>query len=200
MKKAAVLAAAIGVLGAAAPAAAQFRQVTKAPSTWASAWVGGYLSPGRVYDASGNWDFGSTFAGGVGLHRQVGRGLVLGVETSFAPASYERTDASTGELIEDGDARLVTGMLTGRLQTGGGGDFGMYLTGGAGAFVYGLSGLDGWDPDLALSTGAGLEYRPSANRALFVEWGRYWTFHQKEGVRDNTTKHSQLRAGVRFGF
>lgn len=200
MKKAAVLVAAFAVLGAATPAAAQFRQVTKAPNTWATAWVGGYLSPGRVHDASGNWDFGSAFAGGVGLHRQVGPGLALGVETSFAPAAYERTDAATGELIEDGDARLVTGMLTGRLRTSGGGNFGMYLTGGAGAFLYGLSGLDGWDPDLALSTGAGLEYRPSINRSLFIEWGRYWTFHQKEGVRDNTTKHSQIRAGMRFGL
>ncbi len=200
MKKAAVLVSSLAVLGLTTPAAAQFRTVQKPPQTWATAWVGGYLSPGRVADAeSGNWDFGSTFAGGLGLHRQVGRGLVLGLETSYAPASYERSDAE-GTLLGEGDARLVTGMLTGRLQTGGGGNFGMYVTGGAGAFVYGMPELDRWDPDLGLSTGAGLEYRPSVNRALFVEWGRYWTFHQKEGVRDNTTKHSQLRAGARFGF
>ncbi|HEX6939953.1 MAG TPA: outer membrane beta-barrel protein [Longimicrobiales bacterium] len=200
MKTAAVLVAGLAVLGLADPAAAQFRTVPKAPDTWATAWVGGYLSPGRVSDASGNWDFGSTFAGGLGVHRQIGRSLVLGVETSFAPAAYERRDADDGSLLGEGNARLVTGMLTGRLQTGGGSNFGMYLTGGAGAFVYGIPELDRWDPDLALTTGAGLEYRPSANRALFVEWGRYWTFHQKEGVRDNTAKHSQLRAGVRIGF
>ncbi|HEX7119176.1 MAG TPA: outer membrane beta-barrel protein [Longimicrobiales bacterium] len=197
--KAAAVVAGLAVLGLASPAAAQFGTVTEAPRTWATGWVGGYLSPGRVSDASGNWDFGSTFAGGLGLHRQVGRSLVLGIEGSFAPAAYERTDKD-GALLGEGDARLVTGMVTGRLQTGGGGNFGMYLTGGAGAFVYGMSELDRWDPDLALKTGAGLEYRPSVDKALFVEWGRYWTFHQKEGVRDNTTKHSQLRAGVRIGF
>jgi opacity protein-like surface antigen len=199
--RAAVVVSALAVLALSSPAAAQFRTVQKPPKTWVTGWVGGYLSPGAVADAeSGLWEFGSTFAGGLGLHRQVGSGLAIGVETSFAPAAYEITDFETGDLIGEGNARLMTGMLSGRLQTGGGGNFGMYLTGGVGALVYDMPELDRWDPDLALRTGAGLEYRPSHNRALFVEWGRFWTFHQKEGVRDNTAKHSQLRAGVRFGF
>lgn len=199
--KAAVLVSAFAVLALSTPAAAQFRTVQKAPNTWVTGWVGGYMSPGSVVDAeSGKWDFGSSFAGGLGLHRQVGRSLVLGVEGSFAPAAYERLDLDTNEVLGSGNARLVTGMLTGRLQTGGGGGLGMYVTGGIGAVVYGIPDLDRWDPDLALRTGAGMEYRPSHNRALFLEWGQLWTYHQKEGVRDNTAKHSQLRAGVRFGF
>lgn len=189
----------LAILAAAAPAAAQFGTVEPPPRTWATAWVGGYLSPGTVADASGRWNFGSSFAGGLGLHRQVGQGLALGIEGSFAPAAYERSDAG-GTLLGEGDASLITGMLTGRLQTGGGGAFGLYLTGGVGAFIYRLPELDRWDPDFALKTGAGLEYHPASDKALFLEWGRYWTFHQKEGVSDNTAKHSELRAGVRFGM
>jgi opacity protein-like surface antigen len=199
--KSAVLVSTLALLALASPAAAQFRTVKAPPKTWVTGWVGGYLSPDRVADGAsgGNWEFGSTFAGGLGVHRQVGSSLALGLEGSFAPASYEITDAN-GALIGEGDASLVTTMLTGRLSYGGGGTLGMYLTGGAGAMFYGMKGLDRWDPDFALHTGAGLEYRPASNKALFVEWGRYWTFHQKEGVRDNSSKHSQIRAGLRFGL
>ena len=49
-------------------------------------------------------------------------------------------------------------------------------------------------------TGAGIEYKPSAKQTLFLEWGRYWTFHQREGVEDNSARTSQLRGGVRIGF
>lgn len=196
----AAIASAIAFLAFATPAAAQFRTVQKPPDTWVTGWIGGYMSPDRVMDgASGRWDFGSTFAGGLGLHRRIGQSLSLGLETSFAPASYELSD-DEGTLLDSGNARLVTAMLSGRLRTGGGGPLGMYVTGGAGAFIYGMSDLDRWDPDLALYTGAGLEYQPSVNKALFLEWGRYWTFHQKEGIRDNSARHSQLRAGVRIGF
>ncbi|MFW6079507.1 MAG: hypothetical protein ACODAE_07800, partial [Gemmatimonadota bacterium] len=67
--------------------------------------------------------------------------------------------------------------------------------------VYGMPELDRWDPDLALLTGAGLEYRISSARSLFVEWGRYWSFHQRDSaVDDNSTRHSQLRLGVRTGW
>jgi|SRR5690606_6179888 len=203
--KAVNLAAALAVLsvlgsGATTPAAAQFRTIKPAPKTWVTGWVGGYMDPGRVTDAaSGNWHFGSAFAGGLGIHRQVGSGLALGIDASFAPASYERRGADN-TLLAEGNARLVTAMISGRLRTGGHDSFGMYLTGGAGAFVYGIPELDRWDPDLALHTGAGLEYRPARDKALFVEWGRYWTFHQKEGIRDNTTKHSQIRIGGRVGL
>ncbi len=76
----------------------------------------------------------------------------------------------------------------------------MYMTGGAGVIGYGMKGLDRWDPDLALMTGAGFEYRPSQRQSLFLEWGKFWTFHQSEGVKNNAIKHSQIRAGVRLGL
>lgn len=197
--KTAVLVSMLALLALATPAAAQFQTVKSPPKTWVSGWGSVFMDPGRVADQSGIWDFGSAFGGGLGLHRQVGTGLALGIEGSFSPVSYEMRDPQ-GMLIGDGKARLATTMLTGRLQTSGGAGLGMYMTGGAGAFIYGMPDLDRWDPDFALYTGAGLEYRAATRQALFVEWGRYWTFHQKEGIRDNTVKHSQIRAGVRLGL
>lgn len=200
--KTAVLISTLALLAAASPAAAQFAEVKPAPKTWVSAWAGAHMSPGTVRDPVGDaqetWDFGSAFGGGLGVHRQVGQSLVLGVEGSFSPVAYEHT-AVDGVKTEE-KARLVTGLLSGRLRYGGSDAFGMYLTGGAGAFVYGLPELGRWDPDLAVKTGAGLEYRPSLNRALYVEWGRFWTFHQKSGVKDNSTKHSEFRVGARMGL
>lgn len=199
MKPAAVLLAALS-LATATPAAAQFRSVEPPPKTWASVWAGGYTGAANIADPeTGNWGIGSSFSGGAALHRQFGHSLVLGIETSYSPATYEITDGDDN-LVAEGDARLVTGMLTGRLLYGGTGSLGMYLTGGAGAVVYGMSGLDRWDPDFAFRTGAGLEYRASAARTLFVEWGQLRTFHQKDGVKDNTDKRSELRAGIRFGL
>lgn len=198
--KAAALLSTVALLLAAAPASAQFRSVQPEPKTWTSVWLGGYLGPGTVADPqTGYWDFGSAIGGGIDLHRRVGSSLSIGIETSFAPSSYEIRQPNAG-VVGKGKARLVTSMLTGRLRYGGSQNFGMYLTGGAGAFIYGMPELDRWDPDFAFKTGAGLEYRPARNRALFVEWGRYWTFHQKEGVRDNTVQHSDLRAGFRLGL
>mgnify|MGYP000120848943 FL=1 len=171
------------------------------PRNWLAVWAGGYTNGGGVYDPASRstWDFGSSLAGGVGVHRQVGSGLVVGLETSFAPAPFERSD-STERVVDRGRARLVTALATGRLRYGGGGPVGLYLTGGAGTLVYGMPTLGRWDPDLALLTGAGLEYRPRRAQVFFVEWGRLWTFHQKEGVEDNDTRFSQLRAGVRIGW
>lgn len=200
--KAAVLLSAAALVVSAVPAEAQFGQPQAAPKTWASAWVGGFISPGRVFDPASNstWAFGSSFSGGLGLHREFGA-LTLGVEGSFAPARYELRDPDANNaVIEDGSGQLVTTMLSGRLRTGGGGPFGMYLTGGAGALFYGVPSLNRWDPDLALMTGAGIEYRPSAKQTLFLEWGRFWTFHQREGVEDNSARMSQLRGGIRIGF
>ncbi|MFO7262140.1 MAG: hypothetical protein DIU52_013375 [bacterium] len=200
--KAVVYLSAAALLLSAVPAEAQFGQPQRAPKTWVSAWVGGLLSPGRVYDpgSSSIWAFGSSFSGGLGLHREFGA-LTLGVEGTFAPARYELRDPDANNAVTDsGSGQLVTAMLSGRLRTGGGGPLGMYLTGGAGALIYGVPSLDRWDPDLALMTGAGFEYKPSAKHTLFLEWGRYWTFHQREGVEDNSSKMSQLRGGVRIGF
>ncbi|HWV56375.1 MAG TPA: outer membrane beta-barrel protein [Longimicrobiales bacterium] len=201
MKKAVVLSALVS-LTTVTPLAAQFGPVEQPPQTWASGWLGGYLDPGTVRDPEdGAWSFGSSFAAGLGLHRQIGNSLSIGVDASYAPMRFEQRDVATEEVLSSGTARVISAMASARLRYGGGDAFGMYLTGGVGTMAYGMPDpVDRWDTDLALHTGAGLEYRPSINRALFVEWGRYWTFHQNEGIDDNTTQHSQLRIGVRTGF
>jgi hypothetical protein len=199
MKTAAVLLSMLACLAVAKPAAAQFSTIKEPPKTWITGSVGGFLNPGSVPDASGIWDFGSAFSGGLGIHRQIGPGLAIGLEGTFAPAKYELRDAQKA-VIGSGSASLVTGLLSARLYTGGSGPMGMYLTGGAGAIAYGMKGLDRWDPDLALMTGAGFEIRPSQRQSLFLEWGKYWTFHQSDGVKDNTINHSQIRAGMRIGL
>ena len=199
MKAVAALLPALAILAAATPAAAQFRQVQPPPNTWLTVWGGGYTSSATIHDPeSGNWNIGSSISGGVGIHRQIGQSLVLGVETSYSPADYEITDADDN-LVGNGSAGILTGMATGRLNYGGGGPLGLYLTGGIGTVVYRMPELERWDPDFAFRTGAGLEYRPNATKALFVEWGQSRIFHQKEGVKDNTEKRTDLRAGVRFG-
>ncbi|MBI4408549.1 MAG: outer membrane beta-barrel protein [Gemmatimonadetes bacterium] len=192
---------ALVLLAGAAPAAAQFGKVKAVPDTWMSVWIGGFHDPGNVSDDESNsrWDFGPALGGGAGLHHKLGSSLMAGLDVSFAPARYERTVRGDTAAIEE-SGRLATAMLSGRLRYGGGGDFSMYLTGGAGAFIYGLPALDRWDPDLALLAGAGLEYRAAPNKALFLEWGKYWTFHQHDGVQSNSPKHSALRVGGRFGW
>jgi opacity protein-like surface antigen len=191
----------LAVLAVASPAAAQFGTVQEPPKTWVSGWVGGYLNPGIVRDGqTGNWDFNSAFAGGVGLHRNISPAVSLGIEGSFSPASYKRVD-NQAQHLGSGNARIMTGMVSGRLYTGGTDAFGMYVTGGAGAIVYKMPEIGRSDPDLALHTGAGLEFRPGRRQALFVEWGRFWTFHQKDGlVGNNDVRHQQLKAGVRIGL
>src|SRR5690625_5220815 len=140
--KAAVFLSTLTLLLAATPASAQFRTVETDPKTWTSVWLGGYISPGSVPDpAYGQWDFGSAIGGGLDIHRQVGNSLTVGIETSLAPADYE-IRSNKGAVTGEGRARIATGMLTGRLRYGGSTNFGMYLTGGAGAFMYGLSELD----------------------------------------------------------
>jgi hypothetical protein len=64
--------------------------------------------------------------------------------------------------------------------------------------MYGIPHLDRWDPDLALRGGGGVEYAATPDLALFLEWNRWWVFHQTEGVRDNTVHHSTLELGMRF--
>lgn len=199
MKTAAAILATLAGLAFATPAAAQFGTVKAPPKTWITGSVGGFLNPGSVPDGGEVWDFGSAFSGGLGVHRQIGQGITIGIEGSFAPAKYELRDASQ-TVVGKGNANIVTGLASARLYTGGMGPVGMYLTGGAGVIAYGMKGLDRWDPDLALMTGAGLEFRPSQRQSLFLEWGKFWTFHQQEGVKSNSIKHSQIRAGVRFGL
>jgi hypothetical protein len=184
----------------AVPAAAQFREVQPPPNRWASVWLGGYIDPGRVVDESGTWTFGSGFAAGLAAHHRVGQGLMLGVDLSLAQVPYERLGPAN-LVVGSGDARFATALASGRLRYGGGGDLGVYLTGAGGAFIYHIPDLDRWDPDLALLTGAGLEYAVSRTGSIFLEWGRFFVFHQRQGgVAGNTARHSHLKVGGRVGW
>lgn len=199
MKTAVACLATLACLAFATPAAAQFGTVKAPPKTWITGSVGGFLDPGSVPDGGEIWDFGTALGAGLGVHREIAQGITFGIEGAFAPTKYELRTPSEG-VIGKGNASILTGLATARLYTGGTGAVGMYLTGGAGVIAYGMKGLDRWDPDLALMTGAGLEFRPSQRRSIFLEWGKYWTFHPQDGVKNNTINHSQLRAGVRFGL
>ena len=186
------------VVGATAlPAAAS------AQNTWLSGWGGIVMDPGTVRDTETGteWDFGTSAIFGVTAQRVFGNTLIAGLEVGYSPIRHEVSDLTTGLLREDGEGRahLLTTMAVGRLGGGGGGGFFTYLTGGVGAITYGIPSLDVWDTDLALRGGGGLEYRQSQNLALFVEWNRWWAFHQSEGVDDNTVRHSHLEIGVRWG-
>lgn len=168
-------------------------------NTWITGWLGGFTDPGSVSVGGEHRDFGSTMAGGLGIHRTLGSALSVGIDASLAPSvRYEIRPEDGGAVDRSGTGRLGTAFATGRLRTGGFDALTMYLTGGAGAFLYKLD--EGWEPDLALLAGAGLEYQLTPARALFLEWGRYTVFHGGDGVGSNRAKHSQLRIGGRFGL
>ncbi|HUG40727.1 MAG TPA: outer membrane beta-barrel protein [Longimicrobiales bacterium] len=185
---------AAGVGGAAFPAAAS------AQNTWISAWGGIFMDPGTVRDGESGtrWDFGTSPVFGVTAQRVFGGSLIAGLEVGYAPMRHEVRYLTTDSLVADGRAHLLSTMLAGRLGGGGGGFF-TYLSGGIGALTYGIPGLERWDTDPALRGGGGLEYRHTPNLALFLEWNRWWAFHQSEGVDDNTVNHGHLEVGVRFG-
>jgi opacity protein-like surface antigen len=179
------------------PDAPQFSTIPTT-NTWVSGWLGGYTDAGRVTSSAEDWVFGRTMAAGLGVHRAIGNSLSLGIDASFAPSvSYEiRPNGSNDRFT--GNGRLGTAFATGRLRTGGFDAVAMYLTGGAGTFLYNVE--DNWESDLALMAGAGLEYRLAPTRALFLEWGRYTVFNSRDGVDSDNSRHSQLRFGARLGL
>lgn len=170
------------------------------PSNWVSVWAGVVPDPGTVVDdESGTvWDFGTSFAAGGGVQTLVGNTLLVGLDVGYSPVKHE---VRRGGAVEaDGRAHLVTTMVTGRLGAGGGGDFGTYLTGGLGAVTYGIPSLDRWDPDFSFRGGGGLEYRHARRVAFFIEWNRWWIFHQSQGVDDSTIRNSNFQFGARYGL
>jgi hypothetical protein len=205
-----------------ASASAQFTAGRLPSKNWVTFWGGAYLEPGPVDDPTSGttWTMGSAFGGGIGFHRQVAQGLVLGLDASYAPSvpfQYTRTSTGAGP-FKDGNAQLASAIASGRLQYGGGSALGFYLTGGAGGFFWGVPELTqvtvcpivppcdppaggSFDGDLALLTGAGLEYRMGVRSALFLEWGRWWIFHQRgDEVDDNTNKFTGVKFGGRVGI
>ena len=63
-----------------------------------------------------------------------------------------------------------------------------------------IEDLDGWNADFALQAGTGLEYRFGGNKAVALEWGRTWGYHEKENLSGGNQTHSALKLALRMGF
>lgn len=194
---------AAGALFAAAslPLHAQIRDVRLAPRNWVSLSAGMYTTVDNIYDpeSGDNWAFDNQAIGyGAGLEREITTGLLLGLEGTYATTEWEQRGDT---LVASGDAKLVSGFLTGRYLSGGMGSLGAYLKGGIGAFGYDVPEVDGTNFDFALTYGAGIGYRFATRYAAMLEWTQVRAYHEKEGLdQDNTARHSLLRAGLRVGF
>ena len=178
-------------------------QASAQPSNWFSLYGLMYTGTSNLRDPDTNsdWRFDdNAFGLGASLHRQVARSLMSGVDASFARPEYERVDLGTGMLAARGTATIATAMANGRYGYAGGGDIGFYLTGGLGTVAYRLEDLDSWNADFALHAGTGLEYRFGGNKAVALEWGRTWGYHEEEGVGDGRQTHSALKLIGRIGF
>jgi opacity protein-like surface antigen len=141
----------------------------------------------------------NAFGLGAAVHRQVGRSLVLGLDGSLARPKYEQRNLDTEVIESRGTASIATAMANGRYGYSGGGDIGFYLAGGIGTVAYKLNEL-AWNADFALQAGTGLEYRFGGTKAIALEWGRTWGYHEKEDLGGGSQTHSGLRLALRLGF
>jgi opacity protein-like surface antigen len=174
-----------------------------APKTWGSVYGLMYtnISSLRDPDTDSRWAFDDNAWGlGAQLHRQVGSGLLLGIDGSFARPAYERQAPESSDVIASGTATIITAIANGRFSYGGASEVGLYLTGGIGSVLYHLEDLASWNADLALQAGTGLEYRFQPRRALALEWGRTWGYHEKEGLGGGSQQHSVLKLALRLGL
>ena len=163
---------------------------TDSPANWASLKVLMYTGISSL----------RAFGIGASLQRRIGGSLMVGIDGSFARSDYEREDIDTETVVGSGTASIATAMAVGRYGYSGGGNIGFYLTGGVGTIAYRLEDLDSWNADFALQAGTGLEYRFARNKAIALEWGRMWGYHEEEGVGGGTQKHSRLQLAFRYAF
>jgi opacity protein-like surface antigen len=183
---------------------AQLRPPAASSRNWAGAYVQMYTGMGSFDDpdTDSRWAFeDNSFGLGISLMRELGQSLMLGIDLSAARPGYERhiTTAGVADTIS-GNATVATAMAMGRLAYGGAATLGLYLNGGIGTVAYRLSDLGSWDTDLGLRAGGGIEYRFQPNAAAFLEWGKLWGYHQKEGLSGGRVNHSVLSLGGRMGF
>jgi hypothetical protein len=203
IRKATSLGLLLGLLATAvgtAPAAAQ-----GGGQNWVTGYGLMYTNIARFYDpgTQSDWVFDdNAFGFGLGLQREFTGGLLLGVDVSLARPAYERRLPNANLAIPGatGTASIGTAMATGRFAYGGASDIGFYLQGGVGTIAYNLEDVGEWNADFALRAGTGLEFRMSPTRAIFLEWGRIWGYHEREGVGGGAAQHSALRLGGRFAF
>lgn len=187
----------------AAPAAhAQIRPVAGPVQGWITVNAGRFMDLGAVADpeSGSTWVFGESWAFGAGYHRTPIDGLAVGVDLGFAAPRYERRVAGVVPPGASGTATILTPQASGRFNYGGAAaGLAFYLSGAIGAMLYRIPDLERWDPDLSLYAGTGLNYHASGRRAFFLEWGRFWVYHQGDGLESNRTNHSLIRLGARFG-
>jgi hypothetical protein len=195
----AIVVASAALLLAAPPADAQIRGVAGPARGWISGFVGRYTDVGNVVDpASGStWVFAESWAVGAGYSRVLTPGLAIGLDMAWAAPQYERRIDNTA--VAAGRATILTPQLSGRFQYGGGVGLAFYLTGAGGTMIYRIPDLGRSDLDLAFYVGTGLEYQTGGRRAFFLEWGRFWAYHEGEGLESNRVNHSLIRLGARFG-
>ncbi|HEX2168158.1 MAG TPA: hypothetical protein VHG09_13070 [Longimicrobiales bacterium] len=182
---------------------AQLQFGVQPPDTWVSAYGLMYTSVSGMRDPGSNsrWVFDdAAFGGGVAVQRRVGESLMLGVDGSLARPKYEIQELEVDEIRERGTASIATLLATGRYGYSGGGSIGFYLTGGIGTIAYKLETLEGWNADFALQAGTGLEYQFGGNKAVALEWGRTWGYHEKENLGGGNQTHSALKLALRLGF
>jgi opacity protein-like surface antigen len=202
MKKTTLLAAALCVAAASAAAPAH----AQAPAqNWVNVYGLMYTNLTAFHDpgTTSDWAFDdNAFGFGLGLQRDFGQGLLLGADFSLARTAYERRAPGTRLVLPGatGDASIGTAMATGRFAYGGGGDLGFYLSGGIGTIAYNLPDVGEWNADFALRAGTGLEFRFAPARAVYLEWGRIWGYHERDGIGGGAQQHSALRLGGRFGL
>jgi opacity protein-like surface antigen len=190
---------------AAATLTAQMRPRLTAPPNWVSVYGQMYTGMGTFEDpdSDSRWEFAdNSFGLGAALQRQFGQTVLLGVDLSLARPDYEARRLSGPDTVSkiSGGSTVATATLLGRAGYGGASDLGFYLTGGLGTIAYKLEHLDGWNSDFALRFGTGLEYRYRPSGSLFLEWGKIWGYHEKEGVSGGRVTHTVLKLGGRFGF
>lgn len=160
--------------------------------------IAGFHDPGTGSD----WAFDdNAFGLGLGAQHEVTPGLHLGADLSMARPSYERRITGTRTAIPgaSGTATIGTAMATGRYAYGGSGDLGFYLSGGVGTIAYHLEDVGEWNADFALRAGTGIQIRLGGSQALYLEWGRIWGYHERDGVGGGAAQHSALKLGFRVG-
>ena len=186
--------ATLGLLAAPTAADAQVAQ----PKFLVHAWAGGFTAIGDVQDASSRWRFGESLAYGGGASYRITPQIAVAADAIFSRPEFAHDDERPSE-----DADILGGILSGRLQTGGISVAGIYLTGGGGFLRYnvpaGETAPSASSTDLALYAGTGLEYTPGRYQ-VFLEWGRFWAYHESEDIGSERSNHSLVRLGARYAF
>jgi len=172
------------------------------PRIWLGGSAGLFTSMGGFSDGPNDfYQFDDdVFSFGGSLHVDTRIGLIVGVEAMYTKPGYIRYDRAQVAPINEDEATVLGGLVSLRLAAGGGGGLGLYLGGGLGVFQWDVPDLGAQNRDLALNGLVGIEYSRFPRTPLFLEYGRWWVYHEKEDVQTNTAKHSLLRAGVRLGL